>query len=297
MVTDGKKTARAVSSLREAFAKSKDEKKPVQLLNCSIKPNNEEQLEILAKNHSKVLNSPKKFVLDAEAIAMDSKNIQLSDLHDLATGQIVNVVCKVVALSLPQEVHTKNGKQLVLQNLTVGDAKACTQLTLWENQVNMLKENETYDIKYVKIKQFNFKKSLSASPDSTYIPTSDIGNVEQEMSDDEHTTREVINGEIDVVVNVEKYNSCAVCKSKVKFINDIVECTKCTSTMKATKSVPASTAKVIIDGDGNRVLTMFQNISTLTEDVQGDTIVHKLLMVPKHAYSISENNIIYSVKG
>ena len=64
--------------------------------------------------------------------------------------------------------------------------------------------------------------------------------------------------------------------------------------MKATKSVPACTAKVIIDGDGNRVLTMFQNIiSTLTEDVQGDTIA---LMVPKHAYSISENNIIYSVK-
>ena len=226
MVTDSKKTARAVSfetSLREAFAKSKNEKKPVQL-NCSIKPNNEEQLEILANNHSKVLNSPKKFVLDAEAIAMDYKNIQLSDLHDLAT---VNVVCKVVALSPLQEVHTKTGKKLVLQNLTVGDAKACTQLTLWENQVNTLKENETYDIKDVKIKQFNFKKSLSASPDSTFIPTSDIGNVEQEMSDDEHTTREVINGEIDVVVNVEKYNSCAVCKSKVKFINDIiVECTK-----------------------------------------------------------------------
>ena len=119
MVTDGKKTARAVSfetSLREAFTKSKDQKKPLQLLNCSIKPNKE--LEILANNHSRVVNSPK-----TDTTAMDSKNIQLSDLHDLATGQIVNV-CKVVALSPPQKVETKAGKQLILQNLTIGDAKS-----------------------------------------------------------------------------------------------------------------------------------------------------------------------------
>ena len=42
---------------------------------------------------------------------------------------------------------------------------------------------------------------------------------------------------------------------------------------------------------------MFHNIvSTLIEDVEGDTIARKLLLVPKHAYSVGENNIIYSVK-
>ena len=83
----------------------------------------------------------KKFIIEANHTAeMNVKDIQLSDLPDLEADQIVNVTCKVVMISPPQEIETKLGKEFVLQNVTVGDAKGCTKLTLWEDQDSVLKE-------------------------------------------------------------------------------------------------------------------------------------------------------------
>ena len=71
-VTDGK-VARAISfepSLRAAFAESKDKGTPIKLLNCSVKPvtGQADKFEIFANNHSKVMKSPKKFVIGEECM-------------------------------------------------------------------------------------------------------------------------------------------------------------------------------------------------------------------------------------
>ena len=62
-VTDGKKTARAISfdpTLWSAFKESLDGKKPLQLTNCSIKKTRD-TFEIFANAQSRVTQSPKKF--------------------------------------------------------------------------------------------------------------------------------------------------------------------------------------------------------------------------------------------
>ena len=78
---------------------------------------------------------------------------------------------------------------------------------------------------------------------------------------------DIIIGEIDVVVSVDEYHSCTRCRAKVSEINDVVaQCNKCGAMMKTIKCPLALTAKVIIDGNNKRVITMFSNIISVITD-------------------------------
>ena len=193
-------------------------------------------------------------------------------------------------------MKTKFDKELTLQNITVGDAKASCRLTVWEDQVGTLHEGKTYKIKDLKVKEYNCHKSLSASADTVFEETADLGEVEEDLSDEEESTfYDVLVGEIEVVLAVEEYERCKTCKSKVSHISDtIVECTKCHSLMKVSKCAQAVTAKVIIGDNEDKVVTMFSNIiSEVTDGVEGPSIAQKLLLAPKRSYSIGKNNIVY----
>ena len=252
MVTDGKATARAVSfepSLREAFLNSKDTGTAVQLMNCSIKSNKEEELEILANNQSKIHTSPKKFSLEQPSAA-HTKQVELCNINHISVGQTVEVLCKVVTVSPPQDIKSKAGREVKLQNVTVADAKASTKLTLWEDQVGQLNEGATYRMTNLKVRQYNLLKSLSASIDSTFTEEDDIGAVKSDCSDDEEDSQRVVTGEIDTVINVDEYCTCTRCKSKAVAVDQIVaQCTKCGSMMKIARCPTGCTAKVILEGE------------------------------------------------
>lgn len=79
-------------------------------------------------------------------------------------------------------IETKSHKQLTLQNVTIGDAKACCKLAVWETLVGQLEEGKTYKIKDVR--EYNHHKSLSTTTDTTIEEASDLGKGE-ELSDKE----------------------------------------------------------------------------------------------------------------
>ena len=298
-VTDGKKVARAIlfePSLRAAFAESKDKGTPIKLLNCSVKPvtGQADKFEIFANNHSKVMKSPKKFVIGEECMSLDAQQIELSQIYDLSVDQVVNTVCKIVKVFPPEMIETKSHKQLTLQNITIGDAKACCKLAVWETLVGQLEEGKTYKIKDIKVKQYNHHKSLSTTTDTTIEEASDLGKVE-ELSDEEETSSyDIIEGEIDTV-NVDEYQSCKRCKSKVTSVNNtIVECKKCNLMMKASKCDQSCTAKITVSGDEERVLTLFSNM--VSDEIEGPSISLRLLAAPEHSFSVGDNNIVYAVK-
>lgn len=63
-VTDGKTSARLVSfdhHMRDAFVESKEKGTSLRLASCGVKPGNNQEMEILAGNHSKLSHSPRKF--------------------------------------------------------------------------------------------------------------------------------------------------------------------------------------------------------------------------------------------
>ena len=287
-------------SLRPAFEQSKEEGTTIKLVNCVVKHGKNDLLEIFANNHSKTMQSPKKFQ-KGEASLTNTNDIQLSQLSALAVGQKVNVRAKVIALATPEIIDKKDGKQLTLQNISIADAGRCVKLSLWEESIGTLKQDRTYYIKDVRVREYNHRKMLSATPDWTFHEISDLGDVIEELSDteDEITTNDILTGEIDVVITLEDYPCCKTCKSKVKHIiidTLISQCTKCDAMMKTKKCETATTAKVILDCDENRTVTMFTNVITkLITGINGHSTATKLLNVPPHNFTVAANNIVYNV--
>ena len=66
--------------------------------------------------------------------------------------------------------------------------------------------------------------------------------------------------------------------------------------MKTKKCETATTAKVILDCDENRTVTMFTNVVTkLITGINGHSTATKLLNVPPHNFTVAANNIVYNV--
>ena len=59
----------------------------------------------------------------------------------------------------------------------------------------------------------------------------------------------------------------------------------------------SSTAKITVDSDPERVITLFDNIIyTLIDQAKDGNIGALLLDVPPHQYNVGDNNIVYAVK-
>ena len=85
-------------------------------------------------------------------------------------------------------IETTSQKQLTLQNVTIGDAKACCKLAVWETLlVGQLEEGKTYKIKDVTVKQYNYHKSLSTTTDIRIEEASDR-NISKFSSEGFHST-------------------------------------------------------------------------------------------------------------
>lgn len=65
-----------------------------------------------------------------------------------------------------------------MQEVKVGDASGTSKLTLWENEIGLMKKGESYRISTAAVKEYNGEKYLSTLKDSTcIIPIEDIGDV------------------------------------------------------------------------------------------------------------------------
>ena len=112
-VTDGKTSARLVSfdhHMRDAFVESKEKGMSLRLASCGVKLGNNQEMEILPGNHSKLSHSPRKFDVGTEDSEVTAKTVKLADLPALAVRQKVTVVCKVVTVSPPEDIVTKADK-------------------------------------------------------------------------------------------------------------------------------------------------------------------------------------------
>ena len=147
----------------------------------------------------------------------------------------------------------------------------------------------------ISVSEYNFHKSLSAGPDSTFAQVEDLCAMKEEHSDDEDSSSAftTIEGEIDVIISVDEYRCCCTCKAKVTPVNDIVsECSKCSSAMKLVKCDNAATAKVVLEGDQVRVVTMFTPIiDDLINTIDGDTVAMKLLSAPPYYFNVDKKTL------
>ena len=187
-ISDGTKAARLVSfdaTLRQEIAKAAEERTNVALSNCIVQTSKwTQELEVIANSRTKITMSPKKFRVDEATIpsAVPDKSAillqSLSQLRDLAVGQLVSFRGKVVRVEESRVMFSKSKeKSLLKQDITVADGTGSARGVLWETHVGAFSVGEGYLFSTVRVNSFNGCKYFSLSESSTWEGKSDIGDV------------------------------------------------------------------------------------------------------------------------
>ena len=273
-LSDGEKTVRVVSfepRLRAQVEETNKTRRRVAVSNCCVKRSRGDALEILANNKSSIVSSPKKFKINYEEIEEKYKGVTsgchelgtIEELKDLQEHQHINVVGKVQSILPVEEIKGKCSKKLVKQDFVLADCTGVCRGVTWEQQVNVLKEEESYRFFNATVRSFNGAEYISLGEKSEVEKIKDIGDVVDKSVFDGSGELKVFKAEIVAVISVEMYSSCRNCNAKVlEGSGGIAMCSKCNSKMKLAKCGKKGIACVILkDEDNNeRKVTIFSEI-------------------------------------
>ena len=116
---------------------------------------------------------------------------------------------------------------------------------LWQQQVDVLREECSYKLSNVTVRSFNGAKTVRSFNGAKYISLGEsseiqeienIGDVVVESTFTGFGELKVVKGEIVAVISSETYTSCKNCNAKVlESSRNIVECGKCNTKMKVSK--------------------------------------------------------------
>lgn len=194
---------------QEKMAAHCDKQQPIALDNCVIqKAYRGEEMEVKLTDSTTIFPSPKR-------IKPSSGNgITLCQLPTIPPeGRRVSVSVEVVEVNEKCVLSSTLEKQEVL----IADATGTSMLTLWQSDINKLRQGESYELKNLAIKEFNGKKHLSPPKRSALV----YKRIEEMEMKNVKVAAASFSSE-------NKYNICLSCKGEVNPKNDIIGCcTKC----------------------------------------------------------------------
>ncbi|SMN02645.1 hypothetical protein SPONN_1545 [uncultured Candidatus Thioglobus sp.] len=236
--------------------------------NCQIqKSKYNDNMEVLLKQSSKVLSSPKKLLNDVLTTpSTSSHHITLDQLSSIPDYDLVDVKVKVTELGEKLEV-TSN---LYKQDVMISDSTDTSKLTLWQESINSLQLAESYQIENLVVKSYNDVKFLSPSKYGyAALQLDDIGTVNEEPM--KTITTELKNAEIAAVGKITKSITCLSCNGRVDTINEKIGCcTKCSMTLKLDKCKQKITIELFVTSD-NETCTLYANLAAVHSITENDT--------------------------
>ena len=83
------------------------------------------------------------------------------------------------ALRVDDPIQVTGGKKK--QDIIVGDSTGTARLTLWENEIGSIKEDNSYKLNGMTVREYRGIRFLSTSKDNSHIlEVDDIGSVQEE---------------------------------------------------------------------------------------------------------------------
>ena len=227
-----------------------EKKEPTRLINCEVKPAREgDKLEIMLKKFTEITSSPKKISIPEEVPDTPSV-IQLTDLPRITNFQRVSTNVKVIAINEPLNVSGGKTKQ----DITVADSTSTSRLTLWQENVDTLTQNQSYHLSNMVVREYQNQKYLSMARIGTTIePIDDIGDVVP-LSDDPNNSFEITDATLVGVIQLDSYQACMNCKARVETVNPpIGNCSKCSMLQRIDKCAKQLSAKLLFDSAGSNI--------------------------------------------
>ena len=298
-IMDGKSDMRLVgfdAKQQRTLEELRTKEEPVALVNCEVKPSRwGNQLEVVIGRNTIVKSSPNKF--DVMFCSSSSNNeVMLNEVKRIQNFQKVTARVKVVNVKKCTEV---NGG-LMKQDVIVGDASGISRVTVWEENVGILKEGVCYKLSGMTVRIFNKKKYLSMSKEGCEIEEiDDIGDVETVESDADEDRYKLKNAVIIGVSSVESYRACMFCKAKVETSSskNIAKCSKCYVSQRYDRCTEEMNAKLMVEDDQNRrlMLCAFSAVLKMIAGPRSEIDDDTLLMADPFDLIFNERDVITSI--
>ena len=143
-VTDGESNMRIFgydADVQWKLFEFQEKGSPVCLSNCTVKrARNGSNLEVFLRKTTGVEESDKTF--NVSSVSKSCEVMKLCDIDGLPCFCHITVVAKVIHLGETSTVP----KGLCKQELLIGDASGTARLTVWENEVGLMKEGGSYKL-------------------------------------------------------------------------------------------------------------------------------------------------------
>ncbi len=307
-VTDGKNTMRlfgfdGAAGVRRKLVEFEGKPQAISLSACEVKKARQgDRLEILVGKGTHVEVSDKVFDVGDVADAKLGKKIRLDQLSTTVQFQRVTVAVKAIHVKEPMEIAAAGGKKK--QDIVVADKSATGRVTVWENEIGVIKEQKSYKLGGMVVREYRGQKFLSTSKEKSHIELiEDIGEVQSGDEEEEESVgsrSHIKNARILGVLEKNWYCGCLKCGAKVLADDeedDIGKCVKCQMTQCIEGCQKQLSVRVVI-GDGSEHLTLCafgQVVLDIVEKSMVDEVSERVLLKAKPFCFVHHGGIIQSI--
>ena len=194
-------------------------------------------------------------------------------------------------------------KQLNCQEMIVADESGAIHLSVLENEVNLMKQGESYRLENVSVREYVGKKFVSTSTKGSIIKAiPDIGQVDEQtqprMSADATPGKHLKDVKVVGLQKFDTYAICFKCNSKVAVDEDDEEmggCVRYKMIQRISDAEKGVMATLTLKPQGGKTITLraFNKVLKSIAEVTG-FVTHKSLL-KAHPFGMQyEDGIIHS---
>lgn len=189
----------------------------------------------------------------------------ITTLSSANSGQLVTLKAKVVQLSAPKKIKTKNGFLTKAEAFLI-DPHGSIKVVLWENFATQLQEATTYVFTNLRVQKDSFTHQVYLSTPKTGCDINQTDPFEERLALPtqlpETFTTTTLKADVIGVNNYFSYHSCCQCNKKVTPEGSgFVKCTNCGLKQKFAMCTTHCNLKGLLKtDDGQITVTVFDKI-------------------------------------
>ena len=198
----------------------------VTLRNCQISQNRSGKPQVVIKSYTAIEKAKEKTFTINDPTTLGSPRLHINHLDTLNDYDRVTLEVKVMKVN--EQITVPTGK--IKQDVIIADHTGSTTLTLWQNDINLLVQGNSYKLNRMQVHTYLSKKLLTLPLSGGTIEQIDeIQNIEllQPIDEAEEDTQ-LLNATIIAVNELQTITSCIHCKKNFESSgSSILICTHC----------------------------------------------------------------------
>ena len=176
----------------------------------------------------------------------------ISAIHKLAPEQLITVKAEIVSVSSVKAINTQHSGKLNKQEVIIRDTTSSVKVVLWQDYVNSLEVNKTYELQNLRIKTSGKERFLNTAKSEKFIFKETtpfqhpLVNVDEDFM---KITSVTILCKVIGIQQIYQNLSCISCQKKVVTQpgQDITQCQSCNMTQLVSSCKVQRSARLLVE--------------------------------------------------